>query len=132
MPPGVLLPSVCWVEHQTICFCNKKHVCRDKLFLFSCLRSELLWCVLLFFSFPPGGASAIHLNMTSEWNEFPLKVAVSVSLNWTLLLEVLLICSDISISSCYPGLVSAGASPQLVFTPRLYRSVPSGRLLQTT
>lgn len=54
---------------------------------------------------PPPSAEpfAIRPNMTSEWNEFPLKVAVSVSLNWSPLLEVLLIYSDISISSCYPG-----------------------------
>lgn len=92
------------------------------------------YCVFfLFFSklstlkrslFPPSGAFAIHLNMTSEQNEFALKVAVRVSLNWTLLLEVLLICSDISISSCYPGLVSACASKP-VFTPRLDHSILS-------
>lgn len=39
--------------------------------------------------YPQWSLFAIHLNMTSEWNEFPLKVAVNVSLNWTLLLEVL-------------------------------------------
>lgn len=86
-----------------------------------CVFQTPFWIVL---PPPPSGAFAIHLNMTSEWNEFTLKVAVSVSLNWTLLLEVLLICSDISISSCYPGLVSACAS-QLVLTLRLDHSVPS-------
>lgn len=66
----------------------------------------------------------IRLNMKSGWNESALEVAVSGSLNWTLLLEVLLICSDISISSCYPGLVSDCTSKP-AFTPRLDHSVLS-------
>lgn len=93
-------------------------------FVFNFFVSQAPLCIDL----PSSGAFVVHLNMKSEWNEFVLEVAVSVSLNWVLLLEVHLICSDISISSCCLGLVSACTSKP-VFTPRLDQSIVHSLLL---